>query len=134
MKCVILYHYSNRYTIKNLVSNKTGSENSPYFFNKQYKQSVMKKQSEKDLLIYLENQINKTNAHISSVTDSIVGLNKSIQENEGRDGKYYFELEEMLEEYQIELDSYLFRLDWLKTQLQSFNDEIEFNEWKSNRK
>ncbi len=94
----------------------------------------MKKQSEKDLLIYLENQINKTNAHISSVTDSIVGLNKSIQENEGRDGKYYFELEEMLEEYQIELDSYLFRLDWLKTQLQSFNDEIEFNEWKSNRK
>jgi len=94
----------------------------------------MKKQSEKDLLIYLENQINKTNAHISSVTDSIVGLNKSIQENEGRDGKYYFELEEMLEENQIQLESYLFRLDWLKTQLQSFNDEIEFNEWKSNRK
>ena len=94
----------------------------------------MKKQSEKDLLIYLENQINKTNTHISSVTDSIVGLNKSIQENEGRDGKYYFELEEMLEENQIQLESYLFRLDWLKTQLQSFNDEIEFNEWKSNRK
>ncbi len=94
----------------------------------------MKKQSEKDLLIYLENQINKTNAHISSVTDSIVGLNKSIQENEGRDGKYYFELEEMLEENQIQLESYLFRLNWLKRQLQSLTDEIEFNEWKSNRK
>ena len=58
--------------------------------------------------------------------------NKSIEENEGRESKVV--LEEMLEEYQIELDSYLFRLDWLKTQLQSFNDEIEFNEWKSNRK
>ena len=94
----------------------------------------MKKQSEKDLLIYLENQINKTNTHISSVTDSIVGLNKSIQKNEGRDGKYYFELEEMLEENQIQLESYLFRLNWLKRQLQSLTDEIEFNEWKSNRK
>jgi hypothetical protein len=94
----------------------------------------MKKQSEKDLLIYLQRQINRTNAHISSVTDSIVGLNKSIEENEGREGKYYFELEEMLEENQIQLESYLFRLNWLKRQLQSLTDEIEFNEWKSNRK
>jgi hypothetical protein len=96
------------------------------------KKTVMKKQSEKDLLIYLQRQINQTNAHIIRVTDSIVRSNKSIEENEGRESKVV--LEEMLEEYQIELDSYLFRLDWLKTQLQSFNDEIEFNEWKSNRK
>ena len=40
----------------------------------------------------------------------------------------------MVEENQIQLESYLFRLDWLKKQLQSLNDEIEFNEWKSNRK
>lgn len=98
------------------------------------KQSVMKKQSEKDLLIYLQNQINSTNAHISSVTDSIVGLNKSIEENEGREVKYYLDLEEMLEENQIQLESYLFRLVWLRTQLESLTNEIEFNEWKSNRK
>ena len=92
----------------------------------------MKKQSEKDLLIYLQRQINQTNAHISRVTDSIVRLNKSIEQNEGRDGKY--QLEEMLEENQIALENYLFRLDWLRKQLESLNDEIEFNEWKSNRK
>lgn len=88
--------------------------------------------NEQALLIFLQNQINSTNANITRITDSIIRLNKSIEENEGREAR--FELVNMLEDDQASLLNYQFRLDWLQNQLESYKEEIEFNEWKSNRK
>lgn len=87
---------------------------------------------EEALLIYLQNQINSTNAYIIRITDQIIRLNKSIEENEGREAR--FELVAMLEDEQSSLLNYMFRLDWLQNQLESYKEQIEFNEWKSNRK
>lgn len=87
---------------------------------------------EEALLIYLQNQINSTDAYIRRITDQIIRLNNSIEENQGREAR--FELVAMLEDEQSSLLNYMFRLDWLQNQLESYKEQIEFNEWKSNRK
>ena len=92
----------------------------------------MNNSNQKSLLVYLQNQINTTNANIIRITDKCVRLQQSIKDQEGREAQK--ELIEMLENEQSEFMEYQFRLDWLQNQLESYKEQIEFNEWKSNRK
>lgn len=84
------------------------------------------------LLIYLQNQINQTDAHIIRITQTIVRMNKDFDECQSREAR--MEWANLLEDEQASLLNYMFRLDWLQNQLESYKEQIEFNEWKSNRK
>lgn len=87
---------------------------------------------EEALLIYLQNQINSTDAYINNIVQTIIRLDNDLEQSQSREARMDFA--RLIDDEQASLLNYQFRLDWLQNQLESYKEQIEFNEWKSNRK
>lgn len=71
------------------------------------------------LKIYLQNQINQTDSKITSITQTIVRMNKDLEEAQSRVAK--MEWANLIEDEQASLLNYMFRLDWLQNRLEELN-------------
>lgn len=77
---------------------------------------------EEALLIYLQNQINQTDGKIISITQTLIRLEKDLEEAQSREARMDFA--RLIDAERLSLENYCFRLDFLQNQLESAKSEL----------
>lgn len=78
--------------------------------------------TEEALLIYLQNQINQTDGKIISITQTLIRLEKDLEEAQSREARMDFA--RLIDAERLSLENYCFRLDFLQNQLEAFKSEL----------
>ena len=86
---------------------------------------------EEALLIYLQNQINQTDAQIIRCTQNIIRLNKDLDECQNREAR--MEWARLIDAERLSLENYSFRLDFLQNQWEELQSTIKDNMWYINK-
>ena len=86
---------------------------------------------EEALLIYLQNQINQTDANIIRITQSLIHLNKCFEEAQSRESR--MEWARLIDAERLSLENYSFRLDFLQNQWEELQSTIKDNMWYINK-
>ena len=86
---------------------------------------------EEALLIYLQNQINQTDAKIIGITQTLIRLEKDLEEAQSREAR--MEWASLIDNERLSLENYQFRLDFLQNQLEELQSTIKDNMWYINK-
>lgn len=86
---------------------------------------------EEALLIYLQNQINQTDAHIIRIKQTLIRLNKDFDECQTREAR--MEWARLIDDEAAQLENYVFRLDFLQNQWEELQSTIKDNMWYINK-
>lgn len=86
---------------------------------------------EEALLIYLQNQINQTDAQIIRIKENLIRLNKDFDECQTREAR--MEWARLIDDEAAQLENYVFRLDFLQNQWEELQSTIKDNMWYINK-